>query len=66
MTVGLVMFLSVLALDVLGVVADLLLRLLGWPTITALVREHPPLGEVILFLQGIAAVGLYFHFFGQG
>ncbi len=63
MNAGLVVFIGVVALNVGGLLLDLLLSTLGVATITSLVRGgNWWVGSAIVLLQGVGIVGLTYHF----
>jgi hypothetical protein len=58
---GLVLFLIVLVLNLLGVLLDVVLLAQGLPTISQTVWDHPALACPILFWQALGLVGLAVH-----
>ncbi len=63
MSNGLIVFLIVLTLDLIGLGVDGLLYLLGQDTITILVRnKYPEIGTAIILLQLLGVFGLWNHF----
>jgi hypothetical protein len=63
MTAGLWVFVSVLVLNLAGVVLDGILYLTGHITITAMVRRDWSLGTPILVLQVVGLIGIAVHFY---
>jgi hypothetical protein len=66
MTIGLWVFISVIVLDVAGLLTDGGLALLHMPTITGFVQttlSGQIAGLLILFVQLLGVVGLFCHFF---
>lgn len=64
MTIYLLLFIVVVAADVLALILDLVLRLTGLWTITELVRRYPAWGIPLVALQIAGAVFLGLHFWG--
>lgn len=62
-TVGLIVFVLVVALDVVALLLDLLLVAGGFSTITAFVRRNPWAGVAALAVQAAGALGLAAHFY---
>lgn len=62
MTVGLVVFIVAIGLDVMGLLLDWAFQLAALPTLTGYVRKHGWAGVVVLGLQMVGAAGLAWHF----
>jgi hypothetical protein len=65
MSVGLVLFLVMLAVDVAAMLLDLELLLAGKPTITQHVLKHPVFAIPILGWQAMGVLGLADHLVGS-
>ena len=63
---GLVLFVQVIVMDVIGLLLDLYLWWKGGPTITSIARQYPVIGILILIMQLIGFGGLLFHFYVTG
>jgi hypothetical protein len=61
---GLIVFIAVLVVNILGLLLDGFLLLAGFRTITNRVRKNPILGFPILLLQLVGLAGLAIHFYG--
>ncbi len=64
MTIGLITFVAVVFLDVLGLLLDYLQLCCGGTTISGYVWATPLLGVPILLVQFSGVVGLAWHFYG--
>lgn len=62
-TVGLIVFVVVLSLDLLGLLYDLFRYLMGWTTISMWVWAYPWWGLPLLALQAAGIAGLAVHFY---
>lgn len=62
MSTGLLVFVVVVAVDVLGLLLDLALATLGETTISEHARTCPLLGAAIVVLQTVGTTGLVAHF----
>lgn len=65
MTAGLWVFITVIALSLLGLILDKYLQLDGATTISASVQLHPLLGVAIIVVELAGTVGLASHFWGM-
>ncbi len=66
MTAGLIIFIAVLVIDLIGLLIDKVLVWESYPTITRIVQNHWWVGALILLLQVIGFFGLMFHFYPRG
>ncbi len=61
---GLLAFVMVVTVDAAALITDLIVWLLGMPTLTREVRRYPLLGLPVLMLQVVGVVGLAAHLWG--
>ncbi len=66
MTAGLIIFIAVLVIDLIGLLIDKALEWEGYPTITRIVQDRWWVGALILLLQVVGFFGLMFHFYPRG
>lgn len=64
-TIGLIVFVVVVAVDAVVLLVDLYLKLSGRRTITNRLRGHPVWSEVPVLWQIVGALGLYYHLVGS-
>jgi hypothetical protein len=65
MNAALLVFMSVVLLNIAGLALDAVLWFSGAPTVTAYVRVNQLAGVPLVVLQGIGAVALAVHFWGD-
>lgn len=64
MTSGLIMYVVVISLNVIGLIIDAIIHFgYGGMTITEVVQRYPLFGYLIIFLDLVGIIGLGFHFY---
>jgi hypothetical protein len=62
-TIGLITFIVICIINIVGLLVDSTLVLIGWPTVTSHVVSNWWLGIPIVVIQLVAAVSLLVHFY---